>query len=246
MLRHCPAVRGYAVTHPAGRAAIPIEAGWDQLLYTVSGAMTVRASADTWVVPAHRALWLPDGSAATVITRGRTAVRALYLDQGLRRLGDEARVVNLTPLGRELLAHTVAVCPLDLDDRSHDALLTVLLDHLGTLPDAPLHLPTPVDPRARDAAAALLDDPALGLVEVATRVGASRRTLERRFRFETGLTLAMWQRRARALRAVELLAEGESVTAVAMTVGYATPSSFVASFRAELGATPGSFRRTLP
>jgi AraC-like DNA-binding protein len=32
------------------------------------------------------------------------------------------------------------------------------------------------------------------------------------------------------------------VTETAVTVGYSTPSSFVASFKAETGTTPGAFR----
>lgn len=240
--RHKPSVRGYAVTHPAGRATIPVDQGWDQLLCTVTGAMTVRTSTDAWVVPAHRALWLPGGQPATVQTRGRTAVRALYLDEGLRRLPDEARVFDLTPLARELVDHVVSVCPLDLGSDGDRALLTVLLDQLGALPASPLRLPMPTDPRARDAGTSLLDDPSRSIDELSAEVAASRRTLERRFRDETGLTLAAWQRRARTLRALELLADGATVTETAMTVGYSTPSSFVASFKAETGATPGAFR----
>jgi AraC-like DNA-binding protein len=242
ILRHSPAVRGYAVTHPAGQATIPVESGWDQVLCAVTGAVTVRTATGAWVVPAHRALWLPDGEKATVLTRGRAAVRALYLDVGLRRLGPEPRVLNLTPLARELVDHVVRSCPLDVDDPAHSALLTVLLDQLVGLTTASLHLPTPTDPRARGAAASLLDDPSADLGAVSSAVGASRRTLERRFVAETGLTLAAWQRRARVLRALELLADGTSVTETAMTVGYATPSSFVASFRSETGQTPGSMR----
>jgi AraC-like DNA-binding protein len=242
MTRQTPLVRGYAVTQPPGRSAVPVEEGWDQLLCTISGAMTVRTADDVWVVPAHRALWLPGGARATVHTRGRAGVRAIYLDESLRRLPEVPLVLTLTPLARELLSHTVRSCPLDLDDPSDAALLTVLLDQLERATTVGLHLPAPRDPRARDAAAALLDDPARPLTEVSRSVGASRRTLERRFVAETALTLAAWQRRARVLRALELLADGASVTTAALTVGYATPSSFVASFRSETGATPGSFR----
>ena len=240
--RHEPAVRGYAVTQPAGRAAIPVDSGWDQLLCTVTGAMTVRTSTDTWVVPARRALWLPGGQPATVQTRGRTAVRTLYLDEDLRRLPDDARVLDLTPLARELVDHVVSVCPLELRSDGDRALLTVLLDQLDALPASPLRLSMPIDPRARDAAATLLDDPARSIDGLSAVVGASRRTLERRFRGETGLTLAAWHRRARALRALELLADGTTVTETAHAVGYSTPSSFVASFKAETGSTPGTFR----
>ncbi|MBN4047442.1 hypothetical protein JYT71_00390 [Acidimicrobiaceae bacterium AH-315-P05] len=53
-------------------------------------------------------------------------------------------------------------------------------------------------------------------------------------RTETDMTLGARRRRARALVAVEAMAGGSSVTSAAFTVGYATPSSFVAAFKLEL------------
>lgn len=232
-------MRGYAVTHPAATVVLPIEAGWDQVLYAASGVMTITTDAGTWVIPPHRALWVPDGAPATVRTRARAAVRTLYLASSLRVLPGTVRALNMPPLARELLLHAVRSAPLDLDRRADAALLTLLLDRLRTLPAAPLQLPAPRDPRAVDLAAAIADDPAASLGVLTRRVGAGRRTLERLFPVETGMTLGAWQRRARMLHALELLASGTSVTTTAAAVGYSTPSSFVASFRSELGHTPG-------
>jgi len=176
-----PAVRGYAVTHPAGSAVLPIEPGWDQLLYAASGVMTVSTPGGSWVIPSHRALWIADGAPATVRNRGRVAVRKLYISSSLRSLPAQTRAVNVPPLVRELLLHAVRSCPLDVDRPADAALLTVLIDQLRVLPDAPLQLPRPRDERAADLAAAVIDDPALDLTVLATRVGASRRTLERVF-----------------------------------------------------------------
>jgi len=234
-----PLVRGYAVTHPTGRVVLPIEAGWDQLLYAASGVMTISARSGTWVIPAHRALWLPDGTSASVRTRGRAAVRCLYLSTSLRVLPAQPQALNVPPLVRELLLHAVKSCPLDLGHRPHAALLTLLLDQLGTAPEAPLQLPAPKEERARRLAAAMAADPAEDLASLVRGVGASRRTLDRAFVADTKMTLAAWHRRARMLRALELLAEGASVTTTAVSVGYATPSSFVAACRQELGVTPG-------
>jgi AraC-like DNA-binding protein len=142
-----------------------------------------------------------------------------------------------------LLLHAVRSCPLDLELPAHSALLTLLIDQLRVLPDAPLQLPRPRDERASEAASALVDDPTLALAAVAKRVGASRRTLERVFTVETGMTFGAWRRRARMLRAVELLAAGTTVTTTATTLGYSTPSSFVASFKQELGHPPGRLLR---
>ena len=79
---------------------------------------------------------------------------------------------------------------------------------------------------------------------LARDVGASRRTLERVFLLETGMTIGRWRQRLRLLDALRRLAEGEPVTAVAHAVGYSTPSAFGAMFRHELGDTPGRYFRT--
>jgi AraC-like DNA-binding protein len=105
----------------------------------------------------------------------------------------------------------------------------------------PLDLPMPRDERALRIARVLREKPAAGdasLRTLARRTGASTRTLERIFIAETGLTLGRWRQQARLLRAVTLLAAKTPVTDVAFEVGYASPSAFIAMFRAVLGTTP--------
>jgi AraC-like DNA-binding protein len=57
------------------------------------------------------------------------------------------------------------------------------------------------------------------------------------------MTLGRWRRRQRLVEAVRMLAAGHAVTAVALDVGYQSPSAFVAAFRRELGTTPGRYFR---
>ena len=38
-------MRGYAVTHPAGRVVLPAASGWNQLLFASAGVMTVETAA---------------------------------------------------------------------------------------------------------------------------------------------------------------------------------------------------------
>jgi AraC-like DNA-binding protein len=47
-----------------------------------------------------------------------------------------------------------------------------------------------------------------------------------------------WCRRAALLRALAWFAEGRPVTAVALDLGYSSPSAFCAMFRRETGRTP--------
>ena len=54
--------RSYAVTHPrnVGLADRRYRA-WDQLAFAAEGVMTVTTPHGDWVVPPHRAVWIPAG-----------------------------------------------------------------------------------------------------------------------------------------------------------------------------------------
>ena len=238
-----PAVRGYAVTHPSGTVVLPTAAGWDQLLYASSGVMTVEAPSGTWVIPPHRALWAPDGTSYRIVMHGRVSVRTLYLRTELAAMPGGLRALNVAPLLRELVLHAVRASPLDLSRPEHDRLVGVLIDQLAAVAQAPLQLPWPTDPRSRALATVLAGAPGgtAGVGALAASVGASRRTLERLFLSETGLTIGRWRQRLRLIRALVLLAQGEPVTQVAHAVGYSTPSAFGAMFRHELGQPPSRY-----
>jgi AraC-like DNA-binding protein len=242
--RHGPSqVRSYWITHPPGRVALPTEPGWDYLVLAHTGLFTALTESAAWTIPAHRALCVPDGNRLRIDTPGRTGIRCLYLDAGLALLGDVVRVVNLTPLMRELTLHAVACAPMDLTSPADAATITLLVEQIALQRGAPLHLPLPDDPAAREVAEAIMSSPADPLHLQIGRANANRRTIERRFDAETGLSLGKWRRRARILASVAMLADGESVTSVAVTIGYSSPSSFVAAFRAELGTSPRDFMR---
>ena len=242
-----PAVRGYAVTHPAGRVVLPAASGWNQLLFASAGVMTVETTAGRWVVPPHRALWMPDGARPRIVMHGRVAIRTLYLDSRLPVPLDGWRAVNVSRLLRELIIHAVSRAPLDVARAEHERLIGVLLDQLAGLAQQPLVLPHPADERAQALARALAGTAGGGTIDdLARSVGASRRTLERTFVAETGLTIGAWRQRQRLLRALELLAQGEPVTTVALTVGYRTPSAFTAMFHEQLGTTPTRYFRPDP
>jgi AraC-like DNA-binding protein len=238
-----PAVRGYSVTHPPGRVALPTEAGWDQLLYTASGTMTITTPGSTWTVPPHRALSIPDGECPTVENRFPVAVRTLYFDAALKVLPEAIRAVEIGGFSRQLLLYVVGCCPLDLGHDVHAALVTVLVDQLRHLPEAPLRLVWPHEHRAVAAAHLIVEDATRDLTDIARTVGTGRRSLERTFRAETSLTLGAWHRRARILRSLDHLATGSSVTEAAFAAGYSAASAYVAAFHHELGQTPRQFLR---
>ena len=237
-------MRSYAVTHPRG-SVIPSRAvGWDQLAYASQGVMTVHTSNGAWVVPAHRAIWIPSGTEHRIEMYGRVSMRTLYLTALLtRRLPRGCRAISVSPLLRELVLHAARLGVLHGTAPTEARLARVIADQLETLPAAPLQLPMPRDPRARKAAELLSHGPGEPrALEKAARIAcASRRTLERLFRFETHMTLGRWRQRLRLIEALRLLAAGQAVTSVAFDVGYRSPSSFISAFRRELGTTPTKY-----
>jgi AraC-like DNA-binding protein len=241
------AIRSLALKLPGGTKLAAHAHPWGQMIYATEGVMTVSTPAGSWVVPSHRAVWVPAEIVHDVATTNRVTMRTLYLRPDLARdLPSCCRVLAVSPLLRELVLATIAVGMLREDEPAQARLAAVVVDQIHATRDVPLQLPWPVDPRARRVAErvqACLDD-ASTLADVADGSGGSGRTLERLFVRETGLTFGAWRQRARLLEALRLLAGGESVTATAVAVGFASTSAFVTMFRRALGETPGRYFRT--
>jgi AraC-like DNA-binding protein len=106
-----------------------------------------------------------------------------------------------------------------------------------------LHLPHPESPALQRIAAALAADPADGrtLDQWCAGAGLTVRTAARRFVAETGMTFGRWRQQLRLLAALERLGAGESVTTVALEVGYEDVSAFIAAFKAAMGETPAQY-----
>jgi AraC-like DNA-binding protein len=243
-----PQVRASSVAWAAAYTWRDRRSDWGQLLFASRGMLTVHTEAGLWVVPAHQAIWVPAGVRHGVEVAGGVALRALYLSDSLgrslhARLPGACRVVEISPLLREILRRAMRLRTLDRRIAEQRHLLDVLLDEITVLPLVPLDLPMPRDARGARAAALIRAEPAARntLADVARASAASARTLERLFRSETGLPFGLWRQRARLLRALQWLAEGGTVTGAANAVGYESTSAFVAAFRRALGTTPGRY-----
>jgi AraC-like DNA-binding protein len=237
-------IRTFAVTFNSGWIIPPHSDDWDQLIYATRGVMSVHTDTGSWVVPGHRAVWVPARIHYSVDMSGIVSMRTLYVAAGLSRsLPRTCCTVNVSPLLRELILHAVRLGPLDAKIPSQSHLISVIVDQLQILPAIPLQLSMPVDARAQRVAKMLREDPGdeRPLAQIAKCNGASARTIERIFRAETQMSFGQWRQRLRLLHSLKLLALGESVTDVALELGYKSPSAFIAMFKGELGTTPGSY-----
>jgi transcriptional regulator GlxA family with amidase domain len=84
----------------------------------------------------------------------------------------------------------------------------------------------------------------LSLDEIAAHAGLSTRTLNRRFREQTGSTPLQWLHRARIRRAQHLLeTTAEAVDRIGDRVGFGSPTAFRDRFKRIVGTSPQQYRR---
>ncbi len=203
--------------------------------------MTIRTDDGTWVVPTRRAVWIPTSIPHTITMSGAVAMRTLYLKPRLAKsLPRKCCVVHVSALLKELILYACSLGSLDKRSRPQGHLIHVIVNQLAAIELVPLQLPNPSDPRASRLARLLLKDPGdrRTLKELCKASGASKRTMERLFLADTGMTFAKWRQQLRLMRAMQLLAEGAQVTRAALESGYSTPSAFIAMFRKALGTKP--------
>ena len=121
----------------------------------------------------------------------------------------------------------------------------LLVDLLAAAETAPLELPLPSDARAVSFARRLMAEPGAtaSLADLARGSGALlRKTLQRLFQAQTGLSLEAWRARVRMQQAVVALSAGAPVTEAALDAGYQSASAFIAAFKRAFGVTPARYR----
>lgn len=213
----------------------------DQLVYASSGVMTVRASESTWVVPTQRAVWIPATLPHTITMSGMVSMRTLYLRPRLAKtLPRTCCVVNVSPLLKELILCACTFAGLSRRIERERHLIDLVMDQLRIIQTVSLQLPNPADPGALRVAGALLADPGdqRTLKQICKAIGAGKRTIERRFQAETGMTFGKWRQQLRLMHGMRLLADGAKVTHAALEAGYSTPSAFIFMVRKTWGITP--------
>lgn len=213
----------------------------DQLLFASEGVMTVETNEGIWVVPPLRAVWIPAGTSHGVAMSGRVSMRTLYFSRRLcKSLPRKCLVINVSSLLRELILHACRFSKLQRRVPSERHIIHIILDQLRLAESIPVQLPYPRDSRARKLAGILRANPCerRPLEALATDCGASKRTMQRLFADETGMSFSRWRQRARLIHAMQSLAGGQSVTNAALDAGYSTTSAFISMFRKQVGTTP--------
>lgn len=230
--------------HPDGHVIPPHRHRRGQLLCSITGTLLVATPQGTWVMPPQRGMWIPPDTFHDVRVIGSVRMQSLYVEpEATSGLPGCCQVVGISPFMRNLISEALDLPVLyDLEGRA-GALMTLIQHEMRRLPILPLSLPLPRRLDLAERCRAFLRQPNAhdAIDGWCTALGMSRRSFTRLFRQETGLSFIAWRQQACLVAALPRLAAGESVTAVAMALGYDNPAAFTTMFKRLLGASPRSY-----
>lgn len=215
-----------------------------QLLFTQRGCMSIELDNMLCLLPPTRAAWIPSGTYHRVIMRGVVAYRSIYFTPS-GTLPDKIQVMDVNPLFREIIER-VAFWPWDKAQEEQEKTLALLFEELLNAPKEYLQLPMPQDKRL----CLWLSDIKRGtllperLNKLANRVGASSKTIGRIFISDTRMSYQAWRQQWRLLHAIELLAEGMSLSEVAYKLEFSSDSAFISFFKSHTGITPMKYLKS--
>ena len=233
-----------------------------ELVFPYRGVFARRVGGDRAVADANQVLFfnategyrvshpVEGGDASLSLAVGEEVLRELSPKASLRdgpdlafrshRLRIDPAAQALVALIRRRLRHGTAE-PLEAE-----GLVLALLEH--ALGPRTSHRPGGSVGRQRladRAKLALAGDPARRwtLAEIAAEVGGSPVYLTQVFKQVEGVPLYRYQLRLRLARALDLLADHDDLTMLALDLGFSSHSHFTAAFRATYGRSPSAFRR---
>jgi AraC-like DNA-binding protein len=218
---------------------------WSQLLYASEGVISVETKLACWIVPTNRGVWVPAGQEHSVKMHGRVFLQTIYIQPENTAISTlNCAAYEIPRLLHELIVQVSAIGIVNGDTDEARNMIDFLTYQLKKLTPFPLMVPMPRDERARRLALQVIEMPGTSksLHELSSECGASLRTMQRIFSDELGVPLARWRNQVKMIHAVQLLANGGSVTQIAFELGFESVSGFVCSFRQNFGVSPGQYR----
>jgi AraC-like DNA-binding protein/quercetin dioxygenase-like cupin family protein len=238
-----PALLGTQLAMPGSRRTARHQHARGQLLGAHTGLLRIEAGDIHWLLPAGHVAWLPPQHPHALSSIGSFDGWSLYFSrEACAGLPTTPRIFQPSDLLQVAVPRALRWSGQALD-AVQQRLAGVIIDEIAAGTPLPLALQQPGDRRLRRIASALARAPhdTRSVEDWAAASGLSSRSLARRWQAETNMTLTHWRQRLRVLLALPRLLAGEPVTTVALSLGYDTPSSFIAVFKREMGVTPARY-----
>ncbi|EPJ46471.1 MAG: hypothetical protein OFPI_33980 [Osedax symbiont Rs2] len=227
---------------------------WEQLIFALSGLLEVTSSKGQHLIPSGQAIWIPANYSHSIATVTGAKLRSVHIRKDpLKQFVQQITVLKVDPLTRLLIAKasefftlhgaanaTTAVLELNPQQLR---LLDVLIDQIAGLQQQHLSLPLTDDRLLLPILQALQHQPErkTTLFEWGQLLGASSKTIGRRFEAKLGMSYRRWREQLILHRAIQGLSENRPVTEVALSLGYESLPAFIHMFKKQTGVTPGKF-----
>lgn len=215
-----------------------------QVFCVEAGLIHVTTANGAWLLPPHRAGWIPPNVPHKVRVSGAVSGWTLFLaPQVCHDFQEQPCVIGISDVLRVLVSRAVEWSKDVSLAPEQERIAAVIRDEIYQARHEALYLPMPSDVRLQKIAHALLETPGSTrtLEDWASFAAMSPRTLSRLIVAETGLTFAQWRQQAQLTHGLDMLARGISVAVVSDELGYASPSNFIAMFKKAFGASPARY-----
>lgn len=219
---------------------------WGQLNFVARGVMELDIAGQRFLSPPQYAVWIPPHMQHSAYNRQAIVYRSVYLSlEHSANLPAEPCTLVISDILKAILndfaERDVKIPECEADIR----LAQVLVDQLRLARVQTRYLPYAQSPGLLSVLQALQADPGDNrpLVEWASQVYVSERTLARQCLRELGMSFGDWRQRLRFLAAIEALESHRSVQEIAFDMGYSSASAFISMFQRLAGCTPEQYRR---
>ena len=220
---------------------------WDQLIVALTGVLEVNCENMHYIIPPQQAVWIPANKKHNIATVNGAQLRSIHFNKGLITAHKmKLRVLKISTLVKELL-NTASQFEYKPDmSEIQQRLLDVLIDQVNGLPEVHLCLPLSNDPLLSSILSCLQSSPdnANTLQQWSIELGASSKTIARRFHTELGMTFSQWREQLKLHRAIQWLHEKRPITQISLELGYDSLSAFIQMFKRNMGVTPGKFNQS--
>lgn len=214
-----------------------------QLIMALRGGVTCEVPRAMWMVPPQHAIWIPSGIRHCSQATDNACLHFVFIEPDAVSMPTECCTLAISPLIRELAQYLVHQDPEYPEAGSTARIVDVLLDQLVLAPVEQLHLPMSAHPKIRRILDVLTRHPGdrTTLVQWATQLAMSERSLSRLVMRETGLPFGRWRQQLHLIIALRQLAAGAAVRQVAGNLGYDSVTAFITMFKKALGMTPTQY-----
>ena len=222
---------------------------WGQLIYAISGTLTVYTNTSSFLLSPSRAIWVPPGVAHEVKTQDHTHFSSLYIDPAyFDKLPPKSCLIMISGLLKALITEAANIPGNHNFHGREERIIWLLIDEMYRNMEKGQEIPMPQNKSLIRTCQRILADPAeeYSIDMLATESRMARKTFTRQFRKETGMSAMTWLQNARLMAALPKLAEGHSITSIAFDVGYSSSSAFTNMFKRVYGIAPKHYKGSRP